>query len=107
MEFWQLLGAVLTAALASNGLWALVQRHMDKKDVRTQMLIGLAHDRIMYLGMQYIKKGFVTSDDYENLQKYLYEPYVSMGGNGAAKRIMAEVDKLPLIKPTEEKGESA
>lgn len=39
------------------------------------MLVGLAHDRIMYLGMQYVDRGYVTQDEYENLRAYLYDPY--------------------------------
>jgi hypothetical protein len=62
------------------------------------MLIGLGHDRIIYLGMTYIKRGYITKDEYENLHDYLYKPYAMMGGNGTAKRVMDEVDKLP-VKP--------
>ena len=72
---------------------------MDKKDVRTQMLVGLGHDRIMYLGMHYIERGWITRDEYENLVDYLYKPYEMMGGNGSAKRVIEEVKKLPLNKP--------
>lgn len=93
---WEMIVAVLVAVLGSNGLWAFIQRKAEKKDVRTKMLTGLAHDRIMYLGKQYISRGSITTDEYENLHTYLYEPYIAMGGNGAAKRIMTEVDKLPF-----------
>lgn len=64
------------------------------------MLIGLAHDRIVYLGMQYIERGYITQDEYENLYEYLYKPYEKLGGNGSAKRIMTEVNKLPIHKST-------
>lgn len=60
------------------------------------MLVGLAHDRIIFLGMQYIERGWITQDEYENLHEYLYKPYEQMGGNGSAKRIMTEVDTLPI-----------
>lgn len=62
------------------------------------MLIGLAHDRIVYLGMLYIERGCITQEEYENLKVYLFEPYEKLGGNGSAKRIMQEVDKLPIHK---------
>ena len=52
------------------------------------MLIGLAHDRIIYLGMSYIERGWITQDEYENLHDYLYKPYEEMGGNGSAKKVM-------------------
>lgn len=99
MESWmQVIFTVFSSVLASSGLWAFIVKSAEKKDVKTQMLIGLGHDRIMYLGMVYIDKGWVTQDEYENLYEYLYQPYERMGGNGAAKRIMNEVDKLPIRK---------
>lgn len=60
------------------------------------MLLGLGHDRIIFLGGQYIKRKSITKDEYENLHDYLYKPYLELGGNGTAEKIMKEVDKLPL-----------
>ena len=97
-QFVETLITVLCAVLASSGFWALVEKLTDKKDAKTQMLIGLAHDRILYLGMSYVQRGYITKDEYENLYDYLYKPYLKMGGNGSAKRVMGEVDKLPLHK---------
>ena len=87
---------VFAAVLASSGFWAWLQKRSERKDVRTRMLVGLGHDRIMYLGMKYIERGYITHDEYENLYEYLYKPYSEIGGNGSAKRIMSEVDKLPI-----------
>lgn len=96
---------ILCSVLASSGFWAFLQKRAERKaaeskqtTVETQMLIGLAHDRIMYLGMSYIEQGYITSDEYENLYEYLYRPYEKMGGNGSAKRVMTEVNKLPIHK---------
>ena len=97
MEPWlQVTLTVFSAVLASSGLWAFLSKKSERKDVRTKMLTGLAHDRIIYLGMQYIGRGYVTKDEYENLCVFLYTPYKEMGGNGSAKRVMEEVDKLPI-----------
>lgn len=99
MDGWmQILLTVFSSVLASSGLWAYITKRLEKKDVKTEMLIGLGHDRIMYLGMAYIERGYITSDEYENLYEYLYKPYEKMGGNGSAKRIMNEVNKLPIHK---------
>lgn len=99
MENWlQLIITVVSAVAASSGFWTYMQKISDKKDVKTQMLIGLGHDRIMYLGMCYIDRGYITQDEYENLNDYLYKPYEKMGGNGTAKRIMEEVNRLPIRK---------
>lgn len=99
MEQWfQILLTIFSSVLASSGLWAYITKRLEKKDVKAEMLIGLGHDRIMYLGMAYIERGYITSDEYENLYEYLYKPYEKMGGNGSAKRIMNEVNKLPIHK---------
>lgn len=89
---------LVVAAFGSSGLWALIQRKLDKKDVRTRMLLGLGHDRIINLCMKYIDRGYITRSEFENLYKYLYKPYEDMGGNGTAKRLMEEVRKLPVKK---------
>ena len=99
MEPWfQIIITIFSSVLASSGLWAYLSKRTENKDVKTEMLIGLAHDRIMYLGMSYIERGYITQDEYENLKVYLFEPYEKLGGNGSAKRIMQEVDKLPIHK---------
>lgn len=87
---------ILCSVIASSGFWAFIQKISDKKDIKTQMLIGLGHDRIISLGMTYIDRGWITQDEYENLYEYLYKPYEKMGGNGSAKRIMDEVNKLEI-----------
>lgn len=87
---------IVASVLASSGFWAYLQHKSESKDVRSQMLIGLAHDRITHLGLNYIERGWITKDEYENLHDYLYVPYHKMGGNGSAERIMKEVANLPL-----------
>ena len=101
----QMIMTILGSVLASSGFWAVVQRYSDRKSCSGELLLGLAHDRIMYLGMLYIKRGYITKDEYENFYDYLYKPYEKMGGNGSAKRIKMEVDKLPLREKTLMKGE--
>lgn len=105
-ELTQIIITIVSSVLASSAFWAFVTKRLDKKDVRNRMLVGLAHDRIMYLGMIYIERGWITQDEYENLHDYLYVPYEKMGGNGSAKRVMEEVDKLPIHK-SNYKGMSA
>lgn len=89
---------VLGSVLASSGLWAFLAKRAERRDIKTEMLLGLAHDRIMFLGMAYIERKYITSDEYENLYEYLYKPYEKLGGNGSAKRVMNEVNKLPIHK---------
>ena len=87
---------IIGSVLASSGFWAFMQRKADKNDLRTQMLIGLGHDRIISLGIKYIERGYITRDEFENLYDYLYKPYEKMGGNGSARQVMENVRQLPI-----------
>lgn len=84
--------------LASSGLWTFVTSRRNKTDYKTDMLIGLGHDRIVYLGMTYIERGWILQDEYENLNDYLYKPYKALGGNGSAERVMDGVRQLEILK---------
>lgn len=96
----ELIVSIVVAMFASTGFWSLltylIQRRDSKNSAESQMLKGLAHDRICDLGERYIKQGYVTQDQFQNLHDYLYEPYTRLGGNGTAKKIMDEVRDLPL-----------
>lgn len=108
MEAWTNVGVpLIVALLTSTALWGVVSKVILKRmeltakrskadDAERKMLVGLAHDRIVHLGMVYIDRGYITQDEYENLNDYLYAPYEKMGGNGSAKRVMEEVRKLPI-----------
>lgn len=91
---------IVCSIFASTGFWAFVTARMQRRDKKVsaegKMLSGLAHDRICYLGEEYIKRGYISRDEFENLHDYLFAPYEALGGNGTAKRIMEEVKKLPL-----------
>ena len=94
----QVLTSVLIALISSTGLWSFIANRRNKHDAKTRLLIGLAHDRIIYLGTTYIDRGYITPDEYENLHDYLYAPYAENGGNGSAKRVMEQVKSLPMHK---------
>ena len=97
MEPWlQILITAIFSVLASSGFWAFMMKKSDKKDSEARMLMGLGHDRIIELGLGYIQRGWITEEEYENLNDYLYKPYEELGGNGSAKRVMQEVNKLPI-----------
>ena len=95
-ELLKMVVTIVTATLASSGLWTYIMKRNDKKDAKTKMLVGLGHDRIVCLGLKYISRGYITRDEYENLYDYLYVPYAALGGNGSAKHVMDDVNKLPI-----------
>lgn len=97
MEPWlQTILAVVTSVIASSGFWAWLMAHRDKKSAKTQMLLGLGHDRIVNLCMKYIERGWISQDEYEDLIKYLWKPYSELGGNGTAERLIRDVKELPI-----------
>lgn len=101
MEYWfQMVITIVCSVLASSGLWTFLSKRSDKMDAKTELLMGIAHDRIIFLGMSYTNRGYITQDEYENLYTYLYGPYknVATKGNDSVDRVMNEVNKLPIRK---------
>lgn len=92
----ELIITIVCSVMASSGFWAIVQHFINKNDSSSKLLLGLAHDRIMWLGKSYLKRGYITVEEYENIVTYLYEPYLERGGNGSAKMIMDQVLKLEI-----------
>lgn len=94
----QIIITIVGSVLASSGFWAIIMKRSERKDARTKMLLGLSHDRIIALGMQYVTRGYVLQDEYDDLYSYLWEPYHELGGNGSAERVINEVNKLKIYK---------
>lgn len=99
------MSSVMVAAIAGltgSGICSLIifliQRHDRKSEGEPdrQMLMGLAHDRIYELGERYIRRGWISVDEYDNLSKYLYKPYKDLHGDGTGDKIMQLVDELQI-----------
>ena len=103
----QSLITVLVTALTSSGFMSLIiyllQRRDRRKDkeaadtsAQTRMLIGLGHDRLIYLTDKYVRRGAITLKEKRNL-KFLYDPYSDMGGNGDCKIGYDACQDLPVV----------
>jgi hypothetical protein len=90
------IATMIGGILGSGGMLTLVLRLTDRKSVTRQMLLGLAHDKLHYLCMEFIQRGWVTKEEYENAYKYLYMPYKELGGNGTIDRLVEEMKRLPI-----------
>jgi hypothetical protein len=95
----QIIISALASFAASSGFWAWFSQRSNVKSATNQLLLGLAHDRIISLGMSYIKRKWITEAEYHDFVKYLYTPYSKFGGNGLAEKIMLDVSKLPFEDP--------
>lgn len=100
MTLTQFIIALILAIIASSGIWGIVlykiQRRDNKKDNFTKLLLGLAHQEIVRSCLNYMNRGYITKDEYEDLIKYLFEPYKDLGGNGTVEKLIDEIKKLPL-----------
>lgn len=98
-DFWlSTLVPILVTTLASSGFWVLLLKFIDRKSSTTKLLLGLSRDRIIYLGMGYVERGWITKDEYDDFNHYLCEPYSQLGGNGLVDRVISEVKKIPIRK---------
>lgn len=97
--FIQILG-IVAAIFASSGFWQYIifrsQQKSRLKSAEARLLMGIAYSKICDLSATYISRGSISRDEYADLKKYLYDPYVEMGGNGTIARLMREIDNLPI-----------
>lgn len=87
---------IAASVLASSGFWAFLSARSNRHSAQTQLMLGLAHDRIVHLCMTYLDRGYILKDEYDDLMKYLYKPYSAFGGNGLAEKLFEEVKELPI-----------
>lgn len=83
----------------------LINRHDQKnskldenQEDMKNALKGILHSLIMENGKEYLEEQSMPLDDYNELNDYLYEPYVKLGGNGACKRLMEELEAKPKTR---------
>lgn len=86
----------LASMLASSGFWAYVKYKDSSKNATTQLLMGIGYDKVTTKGLDFIKRGWITRDEFDEYQKYLVKPYLALGGNGVAQRISEDVARLPF-----------
>ena len=97
----ELILAVIVAVLGSNGLWAFLSSVSGAKSAKDRMILGLGHAEIFRQAEHYIRRNGITTDELEDLDKYLYKPYKDMGGNGTAQTLVEKCRELPIISQTE------
>ena len=82
---------VVAAVIGSNALFAFIQflitRHDQKKNAlskheqaQNDMIIGLGHDKLLYLTDKFVQRGGITLKERRNLD-YIYRPFRAAGGN--------------------------
>lgn len=102
MDMAGLVITLIASVFGSTGLWSLILHNIQKRDqnksATTRLLLGIGYREIVKLCIEYMQRGSITKDEYEDLIKYLYDPYMELGGNGTVERLMLEIKKLPIME---------
>lgn len=94
------LAPLALAVFASTGFWQFVinvyNLRKQKESKYDKLILGVAYHMIREECEEMLLQGEITTDEYADLKKYLYEPYRAMGGNGTCEKLMKEIEKLPI-----------
>lgn len=90
--------AVFVAILSSSGLWAYFTAKRTRDSSRDKLLKGLTYLILLERASEYVDRGSIGSDEFSLLYNLVYANYKELGGNGAAERMMHELERLPSKK---------
>lgn len=95
------LGGVLTCF---HKIYKLIKDSRDRTEKRFKNLeyanVAILHDKIYKQCSSYLREGWISIDDLENLE-YLWRGYRELGGNGTGEALYKKVLKLPNINVKE------
>lgn len=86
----------VTAVLGSSGIWMWIKTKTDRNDSEDRLLLAVARNQLVEQGREYLKRGYITMDEYEEYEDH-YKLYSDLGGNGLARRVFEQVDNLPMM----------
>lgn len=95
---WDIIVTLIVAVFGSTGFWSWLMNKQKKKSAESCLLMGIAYSEIICRCEYYIKRGYISTDEYNELNRYLYKPYHENGGDGTAEKLMEEVKRLPIKK---------
>lgn len=87
---------LITTVLSGPGIWAWAKTRTQRNDSEDKLLLQVAKNQLVTQGREYLKRGYITMDEYEEYESE-YQVYSALGGNGLARRIFKQVDELPIM----------
>lgn len=96
IKFVELANPTITALLGGSGIWAWAKTKSERNDTEDRLLLQVAKNQLVYQGRKYLKRGYITMDEYEEYESE-FSVYKSLGGNGLAQRVFKQVDDLPIL----------
>lgn len=88
-----ILGSSAVASLVS-GIFSIVNASKKKESGIEAGVRILLYDRIKYLGIKYVERGYINNDEYEDLGRMHKVYHDSLHGNGFLDDIMDQVKHL-------------
>lgn len=121
---------IVGIVLGSGGLWTFLQSLINKKrekkaalkesiekveseikDLRNDLknvaeaTKGVLYERCKTLGEKYLERGYWSFEEMSEYNKYCYEPYKAVKGDGAIDLLYEQLMNLPIeAKGKEKKG---
>lgn len=92
----ELANPAVTALLGGSGIWAWARTRSERNDSEDKLLLQVAKNQLVSQGRKYLKRGYITMDEYEEYESE-YKVYSALGGNGLARRVFKQVDDLPIM----------
>lgn len=92
----ELANPVVTTLLGGSGVWAWMKTRTEHNDYEDKLLLQVARNQLVSQGRSYLKRGYITMDEYEEYESE-YAIYSRLGGNGLARRVFKQVDELPIL----------
>lgn len=92
----ELANPAITALLGGSGIWAWARTRSERNDSEDRLLLQVAKNQLVSQGRKYLKRGYITMDEYEEYESE-YQVYSALGGNGLARRVFKQVDDLPIM----------
>ena len=92
----ELANPAVTALLGGSGIWAWAKAQADHNNNAVKLLLSVSRNQLITLGREYIERGYITMDEYEEYEVE-YRIYSTLGGNGLASRVFKQVDNLPMM----------
>lgn len=87
---------LITTVLSGPGIWAWMRTRTQRNDSEDRLLLQVAKNQLVTQGHEYLKRGYITMDEYAEYEAE-YKVYSALGGNGLARRIFKQVDELPMM----------
>lgn len=87
---------LITTILSSPGILAWAKTRKGRGTSESKLLLQISKNQLVSQGREYLKRGYITMDEYEEYESE-YQVYSFLGGNGLARRIFEQVDDLPMM----------